>query len=723
VTSKDLQVADKNVGKKRISRKVQARGHVERLEDRILLSAQPLLLASAVEAAGAAEIVAVDHTQAHPSAHSQLDALAGFATFIDLGQGVKQSSALLADAADPSLLRLNDELTVLVLDLGSGNNAAVLSSVGDGKLRLSGASFNDIIFTRPTVLLGIRGNGGIDSVVIESVDLGSLVVEAETISLAAGQTLTASGEVTLRARAEARQSQGTSAAVDLLARVSIEGAIRAGAEVTLDASVFTEVTLSPKDTWVNATINANTAAEAVIGARSSVQASGLSVTANTYGRLQIAASGAASGSVAIDARQSTVAGVLGGAALTITGHSTGGAVDLLVEAVNQSRVASSLNTSDSLISSLTGFDLGLGRISLQRNTLAYLGQVEGNSAARLSLTGLDGTAAGLVQVSAASLDSPDGGVEGQVVSNLIGVQRNAVGDQVQALVGGADLTVSGLQVYALNASSLGANAKVSSNQASGATRALIANSAISAHGDLRLLATDQARFEATSAGFSANLGLLTSVAVGIAAASNEVDRSLLASLTNSTVQAGALVVIAHSAATITANAEAMAFTGGGVLAPGYKLAVGGSYAWNQVLGTVEASIQRSSVTAASQGGVKAGATNTTAVSAASVAGAAASGGSALGASLAFNAVGWHGQHRDRGDQQPDRLRPRFDRTAARNTGLRQRVHCRCGGRCFGHGAECDHAGRRDHQQRRHHVVAGRTGIWRRCGAGQQPRSQ
>ena len=253
------------------------------------MSAQPILLAPAADATAAAQIVAVDHTQIHSSAQSELDALAGFATFIDLGQGAKQNAALSADASDPSLLRLNDELTALVLDLGTGNNAAVLSSAGDGKLRLSGETFNDIVFTRPTVLLGIRGGGGVDSLVIQSVDVGSLVVEAESISLASGQTLTASEEVTLLASAAAQQSQGTSATLDLMARVSIEGSIQAGAQVTLDASVFTDVMLAAKDVLGNPTINAKTSAEAVIGAQARVQSSGLSLTAHTYGQLQIAA--------------------------------------------------------------------------------------------------------------------------------------------------------------------------------------------------------------------------------------------------------------------------------------------------------------------------------------------------------------------------------------------------------------------------------------------------
>lgn len=635
--SPDRKLRQKRGARSRALKNMRARARVERLEDRILLSAQPLLQAVPAEEGGPLQLVLAEQARLLPQ--SSLDSYAGFATFIDLGQSATQNPALSADAADPSLLRLNDELTALVIDLGSGDNAAVLSSAGDGKLRLSGASFNDLVFARPTILLGIRGGGGIDSLAIESLEVSSLVVEAERISLGAGQTLLATDEVTLRASSAAAQSQGSKARVDLLARVGIDGEIRAGGQLTFDASVITDVVLSPKDALIQASIDASTTAEALIGGQSRIAASGLSLTAHTYGQLQINAAGAASGSVLIDARQSTRAGIAAGATLALSGSSSPGQADLLVEAVDQSRVATSLNTSDALIIELTGFDLGLGQINLERNTLAFLGQTDGGSGPRLSLAGQDGGAAGLVQVSAASLDAADGGILGQVVSSLVGVQRNVVKDQVQALVGQADLALSGLQVYALNASSLGAEAKVASNQASGVTRALVANSVISAAGDLRLLVTDLARFEANSDGFSANPGLLKSISVGIATASHQIDRSLQARLSDSTVQAGAVLVMAKSAASIAAKADAMALTGG-PLAPGYKLAMGGSFAWNQVLGQVEASVQRSSLNAEGLGGVVVQARNTSAVSAHSVAVSVAPGGAALGASLAFNAMGW-----------------------------------------------------------------------------------
>ena len=167
-----------------------------------------------------------------------------------------------------------------------------------------------------------------------------------------------------------------------------------------------------------------------------------------------------------------------------------------------------------------------------------------------------------MQVSAANLDALDGGVGGQVVSSLIGVQRNTIVEEVQATVANADLKLAGLQVYALNASSLGANAKVASNQASGFTRVLVSNSAIGSSGELRLLASDLTRVDALSDGFSANLGLLTEVSVGVAAASNVVDRSTQVRLSDSTVQASAVHLITKSAASISANAEAMALSGG-----------------------------------------------------------------------------------------------------------------------------------------------------------------
>ena len=637
------QVAAKKLSKKQAVRRTQSRERVVRLEDRILLSAQPLLVADTESgAAGAVETVTVDPTQVRTLQPSAFDALAGVATFIDLGQGAQQSALLTADASDPSLLRLNDQLMFLVLDLGSGNNAAVLSSAGDDQLRLSGASFNDIVFKRPGALLGIRGGGGVDSLRIDSVDLGAgaLEVETETIVLASGQTLSAGEGVSLRASASAQKAQTGSAALDLLAQVRIEGAIHAGGQVTLDASVFTDVRLTLENAQVSAAINARTAAEAVIGAQANIQASGLSLSAHTYGHLEIAAGGAAAGSVTIEATQSTEAGVRDGAALMITGRSSGTSVDLLVEAVDQSRVATSLSISDGLIDSLQGFDPGLGRINLQRNTLAYLGELGGQGAARLSLSGPEGAALGRVQVSAASLDAAGGGVQGQVVSGLVGVQRNVLDDQVQAHIARADLKASDVQVYALNASSLAAGAKVASNQVTGSTLALIADSKLSAENDLRLLATDLASFEAKSAGFAADVSALAGVVVGNASASNTLDRSLHARLEGSSVEAGALVVVAHGAATITAKSEAMAVKGGALLAPDFTLTMGASQAWNQVLGDVQASIQRSSVVVVSLGGVTLSAKNSSSVSAASVAGAAGSEASAFGASLAFNAIGW-----------------------------------------------------------------------------------
>ncbi|WP_396431920.1 hypothetical protein, partial [Limnohabitans sp.] len=608
----------------------------------MLLSAQPFLMATGAGDDGAAKIVAVDHTQAFPLSESQLDKLSGIATFIDLGRGAEQNAVLLADAADSSLLLLNDQLMFLVFDLGNGNDSAVLSSAGDGQLRLSGSSFNDIVFTRPSALLGIRGGSGVDSLSIETVDIGagSLEVETETIVLALGQTLNAGEDVSLRASASAHNAQLGSAALDLLAQVRIEGAILAGGQVTLEASVFTDVRLTLEDAQVKAAINARTAAEAVIGAQARIQASGLSLRAHTYGHLEIAAGGAAAGSVTIEASQSTQAGVRDGAALLISGRSSGSSVDLLVEAIDQSRVASSLSISDSLIDSLQGFDLGLGRINLQRHTLAYLGELEGQGAARLSLSGPEGAALGRVQVSAASLDAPDGGVQGQVVSGLVGVQLNVVDDQVQAHIARVDLNASEVQVYALNASSLAAGAMVASNQVTGSTLALIADSKLSAENDLHLLATDLASFEAKSAGFAANVSALAGVSVDNASASNTLDRSLHAGLEGSSVEAGTLVVVAHSAATVTAKSEAMAVKGGALLAPDFSLTMGASQAWNQVLGDVEASIQRSSVVVVSLGGVTLSAKNSSSVLAASVAGAAGSEASAFGASLAFNALGW-----------------------------------------------------------------------------------
>ena len=135
--------------------------------------------------------------------------------------------------------------------------------------------------------------------------------------------------------------------------------------------------------------------------------------------------------------------------------------------------------------------------------------------------------------------------------------------------------------------------------------------------------------------------LLNNVQIGVASASNTINRTTQALVLDSKLDAGALYLLASSSASVTAGTESMAVTGGDAEgAADMSISLAGTFAWNQLLGGVKASLQGSTVN--STGVLRVQALNATKVDATSTAGTSMteSAGSAGGASLAFNAVGW-----------------------------------------------------------------------------------
>ena len=117
----------------------RSRAQVERLEARVLLSAEPMLQQSRPDTD--APIAAGNVTLEVAPRESDLLEIADIAqgsTRIDLtkaGRGAGQSSQL---AGSGDLLTLNASLASLVLDLGAGDDQVVLTQQPDGKLKLSG---------------------------------------------------------------------------------------------------------------------------------------------------------------------------------------------------------------------------------------------------------------------------------------------------------------------------------------------------------------------------------------------------------------------------------------------------------------------------------------------------------------------------------------------------------------------------------------------------------
>ena len=535
------------------------------------------------------------------------------ATVLDLdrdGAGAGQNAQLAWETAG-SLLSLNQSLLNLVLDLGDGDDQVVLSEEADGRLRLSGDSIYDLVFAKPTNILGLVGGRGLDRVVIGQANLGdaSLYVEAELIGLGAGARVETGGDLVLRAQSSrVETSRGNDIDIELRASVQLDGTVIAAGDVVLEAFVKTDARIDASSVAVDSTLASDTEALVLIGGDAHVTAHGLSVSAITDNRLEIRSSGGL-GSIALSAIQRTEAGVAGGAELVIGAAETGASV--LIEAIDRSTLTTSLKTADTLVTSLSGgFDLGFGSIDLDRTTLAYLGDGGG----LVTLGASANAATGLVHVGAANVDGAAGGITGEVVSGLLGVHSTTVNDVAQASVQQTELTAAALEVYALNAVTHSASGKVARHTANATTTALIVDANLHTAASVDVLALDRAAFTAESAGFSADVPLLNNVKLGIAAASNTIDRSVSAGVVDSTVDAGALMVIAGSRQTVGAITESLAVTGGGEeAAAGMSLALGGTFAWNQLLGAVQASIEGGSVATHDAGDVRVEAANASAV--------------------------------------------------------------------------------------------------------------
>ena len=102
---------------------------------------------------------------------------------------------------------------------------AVLSSVAEGRLMLSGSTFESITFIKPTASLTVRGIGGADAVTVHTLDLGAtaLVVEAETIRVLSGQALTSLADIIFDATAAVSVGTGNTVTASLSAQVLVGG--------------------------------------------------------------------------------------------------------------------------------------------------------------------------------------------------------------------------------------------------------------------------------------------------------------------------------------------------------------------------------------------------------------------------------------------------------------------------------------------------------------------
>ena len=138
------------------------RANVERLEDRVLLSAEPMVQQSRPELEESIEAANVTlEIGARQSDLPTIDDFSAGATRIDLTRGATQNAQLASGGG--KLLELNNPLASLIIDLGAGDDQVQLSQQSDGRLKLSGGSdLYELVFAKPTSVLAIRGLDGVD---------------------------------------------------------------------------------------------------------------------------------------------------------------------------------------------------------------------------------------------------------------------------------------------------------------------------------------------------------------------------------------------------------------------------------------------------------------------------------------------------------------------------------------------------------------------------------
>ena len=408
----------------------KTRVQLEKLEDRVMLSAEPLVQLKTMGAPLVADNVLFDllsrGTESSAYDLAKL-AVANTTTVLNLKKGAEQDSNLLVwEGEDQSLMKLSRQVNQLVLDLGDGADDVHLSTTADGLLKISGDSIYDLVFAAPTQLVGLRGGSGVDKVLLDNLQLGtsSLVVEAEDIHLPEGKTLQGQGDFVLRGYANLLQSTRSNLSLDVQASVQIDGTISTSGSVMLqalsDAQVRTQVS------GQSVSLSLDSTAQAVVGAKAVVNAASLGVQAYTQHVLQAGADQVL-GSVSMTVKQATRAEVDAGATLVLGSAPGAPAMSLLVEAIDRSRFEALLHADDAAVSmSDMANNLGRARVSLDiaRDVQARLEgqaitQTDPATQAQTEALSFLG-ASGLVQVSAVSADHDSGGTRAEVVSSLLG---------------------------------------------------------------------------------------------------------------------------------------------------------------------------------------------------------------------------------------------------------------------------------------------------------------
>jgi hypothetical protein len=151
------------------------------------------------------------------------------------------------------------------------------------------------------ISLTIDGSGGTDSITVAAdvaIGGGAVQLMAESITIGAGTSISGAGEVTLLAVAQgALTATGTEAAVDLQARILVEGNISTAGSLRIEAIVDNSAILD----GVGSSLTSTSAAVAQIGSTARIEAGNLTVSAVTNTDFSVDITNATSGTSGLGA--------------------------------------------------------------------------------------------------------------------------------------------------------------------------------------------------------------------------------------------------------------------------------------------------------------------------------------------------------------------------------------------------------------------------------------
>ena len=618
----------------------QEPARLERLEPRILLSADPILVPS-LATSDTERVVAQAKLDIDLAAlQRQVRGEDSQAIRLDKdGAGAGQIAQLVAASGDT--LQINEQLAELTFVLGDGNNQAMLTQQDDGFFKLSGDSdMFSVLFKAPTGSLTISGGDGTDTITLNGGDLGTadLVVDGESITLAANSTLETLGDVSLLAADQfsgainsENDGHSLSAAVDISGSLLAGGAVRVGATTQFDFSQTAEDAAGNQALATLGTFDLSASSSITVAGTAKIDADSLQLSAVTDNSLSLSSQPSAL-NFAVNVAQSALVDVAGGAELSTT--ATDAAPALVLEAVDRAALAVALTADDAAVPAGTTMLKDIQhQLAVDRSALVRVGDTTGAE------TVLSAAGAGQVLAYSATL----GDVSQVLTSQRTGVATATIQETAQTVLQGVTLTGGQADVMAGAHSDYQTVAKQATQTLVGDVIAQVLDGSVGLEGALRVLATDTTGME--SQGTAWVLGGLEMPGGALPAlmAVNRMDRSVEASVSSTDVTAADVLIIAHAAAVLQAETAGLTVSAEENGLTQFKLL--GALAVNEVLGAVRASATDASLltTQSSEGDIWVQATQALearATGEGAMAQGAQQGDGLAGAQVASNLVGW-----------------------------------------------------------------------------------